>query len=64
MTLNEQPEEDEGSVGVAILSLYHGRQMLTLAEAFHWTQIGFCIAIGFGIAAAIAWVLFVLIFER
>jgi len=24
--------------------------MLTVSEALHWTQIGFCIAVGFGIA--------------
>ena len=41
--------------------------LLTLAEAFHWVQIGFCFAIGFGIAYGIVWlasVLFLFLGDR
>ena len=27
--------------------------MLTLSEAFHWVQVGFCIAVGLGLARLI-----------
>jgi hypothetical protein len=35
-------------------------ELLTLAEAFHWIQVGFCIAVGFGIAYGICWLLIML----
>jgi len=34
--------------------------LLTLAEALHWVQGGFCIAVGFGIAYGVWWLVFVL----
>jgi hypothetical protein len=34
--------------------------LLTLAEAFHWVQVGFCVAVGAGIAYGAGWLLFLL----
>jgi uncharacterized membrane protein len=35
-------------------------ELLTLAEALHWIQVGFCFAVGFGIASGIGWLLWYL----